>query len=77
MNSTVAHISDQGIWLSLANNERFLSFENFPWFQNASVSAIQNVEFLNEHHLYWPDLDIDLTAESISNPTRFPLVSKS
>jgi hypothetical protein len=26
-------------------------------------------------HLYWPDLDIDLSVESIEHPERFPLVS--
>jgi hypothetical protein len=29
------------------------------------------------HHLYWPDLDIDLAVESIRDPASFPLVSKA
>ena len=72
----VTQISKHGIWLLLAEKEHFLSFDNFPWFKNAPVSAIQNVECLNEHHLYWPDLDVDLAVESIRNPDRFPLVAK-
>src|SRR5215475_2321541 len=28
------------------------------------------------HHLYWPDLDVDLAVESIEHSERFPLVSK-
>jgi len=51
--------------LLLPEKEHFLSFDNFPWFKHASVSAIQNVQLLNEQHLYWPDLDIDLAVESI------------
>lgn len=51
-------------------------FENFPWFKKAPVSAIHNVELLNEHHLYWPELDIDLAVESIDRPESFPLVAK-
>jgi hypothetical protein len=35
------------------------------------VGAIHNVELLNNNHLYWPDLDIDLTVESIEHPERF------
>ena len=50
----VTQISNHGIWLLLQDQEHFLSFENFPWFRDASVSTIQNVELLNEHHLYWP-----------------------
>jgi hypothetical protein len=29
------------------------------------------------HHLYWPDLDVDLAVESIEHPERFPLVSRA
>jgi hypothetical protein len=72
----VTQISKHGIWLLLHEREHFLSFEDSPWFKDASVSAIQNVELLNKHHLYWPDLDVDLAVESIGNPDRFPLASK-
>ena len=72
----VTQISKHGIWLLLHEKEHFLSFENFPWFKNAPVAAIHNVELLNEHHLYWPDLDVDLAVESIEHPERFPLAAK-
>ncbi len=71
----VTNISKHGIWLLLSEKELFLPFEDFPWFKNASVSAIYNVELLNQNHLYWPDLDIDLTRESIAHPDRFPLIA--
>jgi hypothetical protein len=73
----VTQITTHGIWLLLQDKEHFLSFENFPWFKEASVSSIQNVELLNEHHLYWADLDIDLAVESIEHPERFSLVAKN
>ena len=66
----------QGIWLLLKGSEHFLSFNDFPWFQNASVSAIHNVELLTEHHLYWSELDIDLAVESIQQPEKFPLIAR-
>jgi len=71
----ITQISKYGIWLLLEEKEHFLSFEIFPWFKDASVSAIHNVELLNENHLYWPDLDIDLAVESVEFPERFPLVA--
>lgn len=73
----VTQINKQGIWLLVGEKESFLSFENFPWFRDASVGAIHNVELLNERHLYWPDLDVDLAVESIDHPERFPLIAKS
>lgn len=68
--------SKLGIWLLLGEKELFLSFDDLPWFKDASVSAIHNVELLNDQHLYWSDLDIDLAVESIENPERFPLIAK-
>lgn len=72
----VTQIDRQGIWLLIGEKESFLSFENFPRFRDASVGTIQNVELLNNNHLYWPDLDIDLAVESIEHPERFPLVAE-
>ena len=72
----VTQISKHGIWLLLHEKEHFLSFEDFPWFKNAPVSAIHNVELMHEGHLYWQDLDIDLAVESIAHPERFPLVAQ-
>ncbi len=38
--------------------------------------SILNVELTHPQHLYWPDLDVDLSVESIEHPERFPLISK-
>lgn len=72
----VTQIDKQGIWLLIGEKESFLPFESFPWFKDASVGAIHNVELSNERHLYWPDLDVDLAVESIEHPERYPLVSQ-
>ena len=69
-------MSKHGLWVLLGERELFLAFQDFPWFQQAPVSAIVNVERPHAGHLYWPDLDIDLAVESIEHPERFPLVSK-
>ena len=72
----VSHISQHGIWLLLADRELFLSYDNFPWFKDAAVSAVLEVQLPQPNHLYWPALDIDLAVESIEHPEQFPLVSK-
>src|SRR5690349_10882087 len=72
----VANISKHGFWLLIENKERFVPFKEFPWFQNAAVGELLNVELASPRHLYWPDLDVDLAVESIDFPERFPLVSK-
>jgi hypothetical protein len=72
----VSHILQHGTWLLLHDREVFLPYEDFPWFKDAPVSAVLNVQLPQPQHLYWPDLDIDLAVESIEHPERFPLVAK-
>ena len=72
----VSGISAHGIWLYLGDREAFLPFADFPWFREAPVAGVLHVERPQPHHLYWPDLDIDLDVESILDPERFPLISR-
>jgi Protein of unknown function (DUF2442) len=72
----VTNISKHGFWLLLEHKELFVPFNEFPWFAQAPVSAILNVERPHAGHLYWPDLDLDLAVESIEHPEHYPLVSR-
>lgn len=72
----ITNISQHGFWLFIDGRELFVPFLEFPWFKNAPVGAILNVELPHPQHLYWPDLDVDLSVESIEHPERFPLISK-
>ena len=69
----VTNISPQGFWLLLGQRELFVSFAEFPWFREAPVAKIGRVEWPSEDHLYWPELDIDLSVRSIERPQDFPL----
>ena len=73
----VTNVSAHGFWLFVGERELFVPFKNFPWFQDASVRAITNVQLPSPHHLYWPDLDVDLAVESIEHPEKYPLVSQA
>jgi hypothetical protein len=72
----VTNISPHGVWLLLESREFFLPFDDFPWFREAPVSSVLNVELVHPRHLHWPDLDVDLAVESIEHPERYPLVSR-
>jgi len=52
-----------------------MSYEDFPWFQNATIRDILTVEQPSQGHFYWPNLDVDLSIEIIQNPQHFPLKS--
>jgi len=76
MSAKITNIGPHGVWLFVRDKEYFLPYDQFPWFRDAKVGEILEVELLHETHLYWPALDVDLTVESIENPDAYPLVSK-
>lgn len=71
----MSHISARGIWLLTENQELFLAYQEFPWFEDAKVKDILIVEQPRRGHFYWRNLDVDLTIEMIQHPSRFPLKS--
>ena len=72
----VTHVSRHGFWLLLNNEELLVPFAEFPWIRKATIEQLSQVEWPSQSHLYWPQLDIDLSVESIRNPKAFPLVAK-
>jgi hypothetical protein len=71
----VTNISGHGFWLLLDDEELFVPFANFPWFRNVPVGQILHVERPQAHHLYWPEMDVDLHVDSIRHPEHYPLVA--
>ena len=71
----IENIDRFGFWLLVSDSEYFLSYEDFPWFREAKVAEILNVELIHGSHLHWPALDVDLCIESLQRPEQFPLVS--
>ena len=72
----VTNVSRHGFWLLLDAEQLLLPFADFPWFRQASVDQLSDVQQPAPGHLYWPQLDVDIAVESIRNPGAFPLVAK-
>jgi hypothetical protein len=72
----VTHVSAHGFWVLLGDEELPVPYAQFPWFKKATIEQLLAVERPTEGHLYWPQLDIDLSVESLRNPDAFPKVSK-
>ena len=73
----VTHVSKHGFWLLLDSEELLVPFEQFPWFKKATIEQLSEVLWPTPDHLYWPQLDADLSVQSIREPAAFPLVSKA
>lgn len=71
----VLALTPHALWLSVGEREYMLDYARFPWFRRASMEQVSHVD-LRFDHLYWPDLDVDLHLDSISEPERFPLMAK-
>jgi len=71
----VTHVSQHGFWLLLGDEELLVPFDQFPWFRQATIDQLSQVQWPTPDHLYWPQLDIDLSVASIRDPAAFPLVS--
>ena len=72
---SVENITPFGIWLFVAGKEYFLSYEDYPYFRDQTLSAIQNVQLAHGYHLYWPELDVDLEIDNLEHPEKYPLRS--
>ena len=72
----VTHVSKHGFWLLLDNEELLVPFAEFPWFRKATIEQLSDVHWPSADHVYWPQLDVDLSVESIRNPQAFPLIAK-
>ena len=77
LGAEVTNVSLHCLWLLLGDEELAVPFSEFPWFRKATIEQLSDVQRLTEDHLYWPQLDIDLSVESIRRPSGFPLISQS
>ena len=72
----ITHVSRYGFWLLLDSEELLVPFTDFPWFRQATIELLLNVERPTPDHLYWPQLDVDLSIQSVRDPSAFPLVAR-
>lgn len=73
-NVEVNRSDSRGLWLLVDGEEHYLAYDEFPWFADATVRQISNVERPRPDHFYWPELDVDLTLDMIDHPEKYPLM---
>ena len=76
LGAEVTNVSKHCFWLLLGEEELAVPFSEFPWFKKATIEQLSDVQRPTEGHLYWPQLDVDLSVQSIRDPASFPLVSQ-
>jgi len=73
----LSNVSPHGLWLFVDAREHYLPFDAFPWFREATIGQLSRIGRPAPGHLYWPELDVDLTLDSIERPEDDPLVSRA
>ena len=71
----ITNVSKHCLWILVGDEELAVPFSDFPWFKNATIAQLADVQHPTADHLYWPQLDLDISLESIRSPKDFPLVS--
>jgi len=69
----VTNIERDGFWLLTSEGEYFISFADYPDFQDATVAQIHNFR-ASYDGVHWPELDIDIELEALKHPEQFPNV---
>ena len=72
--AAVAGVSRLGLWLNVEGREYFLPFRRFPWFRRAPLDGVFKVKCRRGKYLHWPELDVDLELECLTEPDRYPLI---
>jgi hypothetical protein len=73
----VGNIDRHGLWLFVGDKEYFLPHDHFPYFRNATIGQIVKVELHDGDHLFWPDLNVEISLDALANPEPCPLSLKA
>lgn len=71
----VTHISRNGFWLLLDDDAILVRFDDCPWFRDATIGALTDVEWPSPDRLYWPRLGMDLPMEMIRPSLELPTIT--
>ena len=64
----ITSIDRRGFWLRWREEELYVPFALFPWFEHATVAQLCRIDHLGGECLYWPGLDLELALDRIRHP---------
>lgn len=70
----VTNISPNGIWILTNGKEYFISYNDYPVFETASIKQIAAVTTDCSGNLHWEEIDVDIELESLEHPENYPLM---
>jgi hypothetical protein len=73
----ITNIDSEGFWLRCREEELYLSFAMFPWFEHATVAQLCNIQCFGGTCLYWPALDLELGIDTIRGAVTAQLAYRS
>ena len=73
--TVITNIEKDGFLLLTSEGEYFVSFGDYPDFQNATIAQIHNFRESYDG-IHWPDLDIDIELDALKNPEKYPNIFK-
>jgi hypothetical protein len=64
----IVSIDRHGFWLRWRDEELYLPFAMFPWFEHATVAQLCRVDAIGASCVAWPALDVELALDRIRQP---------
>lgn len=65
LGADVTTVSSHCVWMLIDDEELALPYSEFPWLKAATTQQVFNVLRPGADHPHWPDLEVDLSVESI------------
>jgi len=65
-----------GITIEVQGKVYFLPYDSNPWFENAKVADVFNIEPVGRTGVRWDALDVDLAIDSLIHPEKYPLFAR-
>jgi len=70
----VTNVSADGFWILWEDGEYFVPFDHYPAFRKAPLEQVFRLELTGPGQFHWPDLDMDIDADALEHPDRYPLI---
>ena len=70
-------VVSNGITIEAFGDVYFLPYSSNPWFENAKIADVFNIEPVGRTGIRWDALDVDLAIESLTHPEKYPLIAKA
>ena len=73
LTSEITNITKDGLWLLTLGDEYFVSFQDYPVLEHATIKQLNSFFEISPGQFHWADLDCDIELDALKHPEHFQL----